>query len=54
MIRGNSQAPPSPGMIPTRRKLSAKIENAADEKYQIVNGYNTPEASGYITIEWQQ
>ena len=35
-------------------KLSAKIENAADEEYQIVNGYNTPEASGYITIEWQQ
>jgi vitamin B12 transporter len=35
-------------------KLSAKIENAADEDYQIVNGYNTPEASGYITLEWQQ
>lgn len=35
-------------------KISAKIENAADENYQIVNGYNTPKASGYITIEWQQ
>jgi vitamin B12 transporter len=35
-------------------KVSVKIENAADDKYQIVNGYNTPRASGYLTIEWQQ
>ncbi len=35
-------------------KVSAKIENAADEEYQIINGYNTPDLSGYITIQWQQ
>ena len=35
-------------------RVSVKIENATDEKYQIINGYNTAQASGYITIQWQQ
>ncbi len=35
-------------------KVSAKIENATDKDYQIINGYNTPDLSGYLTIQWQQ
>lgn len=35
-------------------KVSAKIENATDKQYQVINGYNTPDLSGYLTIEWQQ
>ncbi len=35
-------------------KVSARIENATDEKYQIIDGYNTPRASGYLSIQWQQ
>jgi len=35
-------------------KVSAKIENSLDKQYQIINGYNTPDLSGYLTIEWQQ
>jgi len=35
-------------------KVSARIENATDEKYQIIDGYNTAKASGYLTIQWQQ
>jgi len=35
-------------------RISAKIENVTNKKYQIINGYNTPELSGYISIEWQQ
>jgi vitamin B12 transporter len=34
-------------------RLALKVENAADEDYQIVHGYNTPGSSGYFTIEWQ-
>ncbi len=35
-------------------RVAAKIENATDKNYQIINGYNTADASGYLTIEWQQ
>lgn len=35
-------------------RLALKLENVTDEDYQLVNGYNTPKASGYLTIEWQQ
>ena len=35
-------------------RVAAKIENATDKNYQIINGYNTPGASGYLTVEWQQ
>ena len=35
-------------------KVAVKIENAADENYQIISGFNTAGASGYLTIEWQQ
>lgn len=35
-------------------KLSAKLENATDKNYQVINGFNTAGASGYLTIEWQQ
>ncbi|MBL4659568.1 MAG: TonB-dependent receptor [Alcanivoracaceae bacterium] len=35
-------------------KVAVKIENAADENYQVVSGFNTAGASGYLTIEWQQ
>ena len=35
-------------------RVAAKIENATDKNYQIINGYNTPDASGYLTVEWQQ
>ena len=35
-------------------KVSAKIENVTDQDYQIINGYNTPDLSGYLTIQWQQ
>ncbi|VAW33613.1 Outer membrane vitamin B12 receptor BtuB [hydrothermal vent metagenome] len=35
-------------------QLAIKLENITDEQYQIVNGYNTPNTSGYLTIQWQQ
>ena len=35
-------------------KVAVKVENAVDEEYQTVSGFNTPGASGYLTIEWQQ
>lgn len=35
-------------------KVSAKIENATDKNYQIINGFNTPDLSGYVSIQWQQ
>ncbi len=35
-------------------KIGVKFENATDKEYQIINGYNTPKSSGYLTIEWQQ
>ncbi|MCF6288680.1 MAG: TonB-dependent receptor [Proteobacteria bacterium] len=35
-------------------KVAAKIENATDKDYQIINGFNTADLSGYLTIEWQQ
>lgn len=34
--------------------LSLKLENVTDQNYQLVNGYNTPGASGYITLQWLQ
>lgn len=35
-------------------RLAVKLENASDEKYQLINGFNTPRTAGYLTIEWQQ
>jgi vitamin B12 transporter len=35
-------------------KVSLKVENAADEDYQIINGFNTPAAAAYLSIQWQQ
>lgn len=35
-------------------RVAVKLENITDEEYQLVNGYNTPGASGYLTLEWQQ
>ncbi len=35
-------------------KVSTKIENATDKNYQIINGFNTPDLSGYVSIQWQQ
>lgn len=35
-------------------RVALRIENAADEDYQIINGFNTSGAAGYLTIEWQQ
>lgn len=35
-------------------RLALKLENITDEDYQLANGYNTPGASGFLTLEWQQ
>lgn len=35
-------------------KLAFRLENMTDEEYQLVNGYNTPGASGYVTLEWRK
>lgn len=37
-----------------RWKLGGRIENLMDEKYQLANGYNTPGASAYLTVSYQQ
>jgi vitamin B12 transporter len=33
--------------------LAAKLENAFDEKYQLVHGFNTPRRGLFITVGWQ-
>jgi vitamin B12 transporter len=33
--------------------LAAKLENAFDEKYQLVNGFNTPRRGLFVTVGWQ-
>ncbi len=33
--------------------LAAKLENAFNEKYQLVNGYNTPSQGVFVTVGWQ-
>jgi len=35
-------------------KLGGRIENLLDEQYQLANGYNTPGASAYLTVSYQQ
>ena len=40
--------------INTQWKIGLKFENVTDKEYQIIDGYNTPKSSGYITLEWQQ
>jgi len=35
-------------------RMALKFDNVANESYQIVNGYNTPKNSAYLTLEWQQ
>ncbi len=34
--------------------LKGRIENLLDEDYQVANGYNTPGASAYLTLSYQQ
>ena len=33
--------------------VDARIENVADTDYELVQGYNTPERSGVISLRWQ-
>lgn len=33
---------------------AAKLENAFDEKYRLVHGYNTPRRGLFVTVGWQQ
>ena len=33
--------------------FAAKLENVFDEKYQLVNGYNTPPQGVFFTVGWQ-
>lgn len=33
--------------------LAAKLENAFDEKYRLVHGYNTPPRGLFVTLGWQ-
>lgn len=35
-------------------RMALKVENATDKEYQVINGYNTSPAAGYLTIEWNQ
>lgn len=35
-------------------RIGLKVDNVLNESYQIVDGYNTPKNSGYLSIEWQQ
>ncbi len=35
-------------------RIALKVENTTDNNYQIINGYNTSPAAGYLTIEWNQ
>jgi len=37
-----------------RWTLSGRIENLLDEQYQLAAGYNTPGASAYLTVSYQQ
>ena len=33
--------------------VAAKFENAFNEKYQLVNGFNTPPRGAFVTVGWQ-
>ncbi len=35
-------------------RVALKVENATDKNYQIINGYNTSPAAGFLTVEWSQ
>jgi len=33
--------------------FAARLENALDEKYQLVNGFNTPRRGVFLTAGWR-